>query len=53
MRVAGVQVDVTLGEVDANLYSILERIGETRDAGAKLTVISRMRHDRLLLQGPR
>ena len=33
MKVAGVQMDVTLGEVDANLNSILERISETRNAG--------------------
>ena len=38
MKVAGVQMDVTLGEVDANVARIIEKLRETRRAGAELTV---------------
>ena len=38
MKVAGVQMDVTLGAVDANVDRIIEKLRETRGAGADLTV---------------
>jgi predicted amidohydrolase len=38
MRVAAVQMEPRIGEVDANLKSILDRLREAADAGAKLIV---------------
>ncbi|HLQ45554.1 MAG TPA: carbon-nitrogen hydrolase family protein, partial [Planctomycetaceae bacterium] len=38
MRVAGVQMDVTLGQPEANLQAMLARLKETAAAGATLTV---------------
>lgn len=38
MKVAGVQMDVALGEVDRNLGAMIDRLQETRQAGAELTV---------------
>jgi predicted amidohydrolase len=38
MKVAGVQMDVTLGEVDVNVARIVEKLRETRRAGAELAV---------------
>jgi predicted amidohydrolase len=38
MRIAGVQMDVTIGDVERNLNAIVERIKETRLAGAELTI---------------
>src|SRR5438093_1986142 len=38
MRVAGVQMDVTLGQPDANLQAMLATLKETAAAGATLTV---------------
>ena len=38
MKVAGVQMDVTLGEVDSNVDRIVEKLRETRRAEAELTV---------------
>jgi len=38
MKVAGVQMDVKLGEVDTNLRRILQKLEETRRQGARLTV---------------
>lgn len=38
MKIAGVQMDVKLADVEANLTSIIQRLKETRAAGANLTV---------------
>ncbi|MBM79459.1 MAG: amidohydrolase [Planctomycetaceae bacterium] len=38
MKIAGVQMDVTLGDVEANLDKIEDRLRETRSAGATFTV---------------
>jgi predicted amidohydrolase len=38
MKIAGVQMDVALADVDANLTCILERLRETRAHGATLTI---------------
>ena len=38
MRVAGVQMDVTLGQPEANLLAMLTKLKETAAAGATLTV---------------
>ena len=38
MRVAGVQMDVTLGQPEANLQAMLAKLRETAAAGATLTV---------------
>ncbi len=38
MKIAGVQMDISLGEVEKNLGRILQYIKETRNAGAELTV---------------
>ncbi|WP_197442211.1 carbon-nitrogen hydrolase family protein [Thalassoglobus polymorphus] len=38
MKVAAVQVDVKIGEVEQNLAQTIELIGETRSAGAELTI---------------
>lgn len=38
MRVAGVQMDVALGQPEANLQAMLTKLRETAAAGAKLTV---------------
>lgn len=38
MRVAAVQVDVKLGDIEHNLAQIIELLGETRSAGADLTI---------------
>jgi predicted amidohydrolase len=38
MKVAGVQMDVMLGQVETNLARIIQRFSETRRRGAELTV---------------
>lgn len=38
MKVAAVQVDVKIGEVTNNLSQIIQLLGETRSAGAELTI---------------
>lgn len=38
MKVAGVQMDVTLGDIDGNIDRIIARLRETSAAGAELTV---------------
>jgi predicted amidohydrolase len=38
MKIAGVQIDIHLGQTDANVAVIRERIRETRSAGAELAV---------------
>lgn len=38
MKIAAVQMDVALGDVDANLETMLARLRETREAGAMLTI---------------
>jgi predicted amidohydrolase len=38
MRIAGVQMDVKIGRVNENLSKMSERLAETREAGAELTI---------------
>lgn len=38
MKIAGVQMDVKIGRVDENLSKMSERLVETREAGADLTI---------------
>jgi predicted amidohydrolase len=38
MKIAGVQMDVKLGQVDENVSAMIERLEETRAQGAELTV---------------
>jgi predicted amidohydrolase len=38
MKIAGVQMDVTIGEVDQNVQRMIDRLRETRAAGAELTI---------------
>jgi predicted amidohydrolase len=38
MKIAGVQMDVTIGEVDQNVQTMVDRLRETRAAGAELTI---------------
>ena len=38
MKIAGVQMDVTIGEVDHNVQRMIDRLRETRAAGAELTI---------------
>lgn len=38
MKIAGVQMDVKIGRVDENLSKMSERLAETRQAGAELTI---------------
>lgn len=38
MKIAGVQMDVRLGELDANLETMIARLCETTAAGAQLTI---------------
>ena len=38
MKIAGVQMDVQLAEVDANLSRMVEKLQETSTNGVKLTV---------------
>lgn len=38
MKIAGVQMDVRLGDVEGNLQRMIERLRETRRVGAELTV---------------
>ncbi len=38
MRIAGVQMDVTLGNIDSNVTRMIERFRETRAQGAALTI---------------
>lgn len=38
MKVAAVQIDVKIGEVDNNLSQMIQLLGETRSAGADLTI---------------
>lgn len=38
MKIAGVQMDVTIGEVDQNVQTMIDRLRETRAAGAELTI---------------
>ena len=38
MKVAAVQVDVKIGEIEKNLSQIIELIGEARSAGAELVI---------------
>lgn len=38
MKIAGVQMDVILGEVDANVATMIDRLNETTAAGVQLTI---------------
>ncbi len=40
MKIAAVQMDVTIGDVEANLTRIIERLRETRSADVSLTVFA-------------